>query len=310
LIHLVVFIAAIFVLGGTQTLLTDILNRLLNGSSGDTLLVLTLNGPLAQIIVGVLIGWYFIFFVRSTLNTPRLAEYIITGVAFFIGLIAFVALMTALLQTSGGRGQRIETLIASILPGLLIGGIVWWWRWSGLQKEAKAAVPAAAPVAAPAADVTVVAISGEAGMAQPAVPVVNEARTYLWRKVYLYFYQFVGLVMLLISCVVLLQVVFTQIFGPSSRSGSGNVLADLASPLALLIVGGGLMFYLARVSATDARLSGLSAEEMMRLTLGDAWPTWVPIVLIFGVLPIFIIVLLALLGPSIGNIFNNILGSF
>jgi hypothetical protein len=214
-----------------------------------------------------------------------------------------------LLQTSGGRGQRIETLIASILPGLLIGGIVWWWRWSGLQKEAKAAVPAAAPVAAPAADVTVVAISGEAGMAQPAVPVVNEARTYLWRKVYLYFYQFVGLVMLLISCVVLLQVVFTQIFGPSSRSGSGNVLADLASPLALLIVGGGLMFYLARVSATDARLSGLSAEEMMRLTLGDAWPTWVPIVLIFGVLPIFIIVVLALFGPVFGNIFSNILGS-
>ena len=306
LIHLVVFVGAIFVLFGTQAVLINILGRLLNGSSRDSLLVLTLNGPLAQIVVGALIGWYFFKAVRPTLNIPRLAEYIIAGVAFFMGLIAFVALLTALLQTLGGRGQRIETLIAQILPGLLIGGGVWWWRWSRLQKEAKATVPAAALVAAPAADATVVAISGEAAMAQP---VVNEAQTYLWRKVYLYFYQFVGLIMLLISCVILLQVVFTQILGPSSRSGSGNALADLASPLALLIVGGGLMFYLVRVITTDARLSGLSADELMRRTLGDAWPTWVPIVLIFGVLPIFITVLLALLGPAIGNIFNSISGS-
>ncbi|HEY4720413.1 MAG TPA: DUF5671 domain-containing protein, partial [Anaerolineae bacterium] len=154
---------------------------------------------------------------------------------------------------------------------------------------------------------TVVPTSGEAGVVQPGV---NEARTYLWRKVYLYFFQFLGLIMLLISGVTLLQTLLTQILGASSnRFGSGSTLADLANPLALLIVGGGLMFYMLRVITTDVRLSGLSVEEMMRRTLGDTLPTWIPIMLIFVVVPVFIIVALGLLGPVIGNIFNNILGS-
>ncbi len=281
LIHLVVFSIAIGVIGGLASLLAIILNRLLVFQSSE-LIILTIGAPLASSIVGGLVGWYFIKAVRPTLSSTRLSEYIVAGAADLIGLIALVGLIAAILNALAGQGQRIESIIATILPGLLIGGGVWWWRWRVLQKEA-------------------------------AQPENTEARSYLWRKVYQYLFQFVGLIMVLIGSVVILQQVLSQIMGPATSAFSfapTNLLSTLATPIALVIVGGGTLFYMMRTVSIDARLSNMTVEEMLRHTLGDSLPTWAAILplllLVFFVVPIYLIVILALLGPAIGNVFSNI----
>lgn len=278
LIHFTILGAAILVLGGAQLLLTDILGRLLRGESRG-LLVLSANGPLTSLIVGGLIGWYFFKKVRATLPNPRLSEYIIAGVAFFIGVTGVAWLLNATLQLLGGRGARIEDWIANAGPLLAIGAI-WYWRWSLLQQAV-------------------------------AMATTPEPRHGVWRKVYLYLFQFGGLTLVLIGAVIVLQSLLASLLGQRSFGGyeSANVLYQLAGPLTALIVGCGLMWVLGRVTADDARLSGLTTDELLRQTLGDQTPTWA--LLLFGYLviaPLWVIVILALLGPAIGNVFSNIYG--
>jgi hypothetical protein len=280
LIHLVVLSIALGVLSSFVSLLSILLNRLLVFPSND-LIILSIGGPLGSIIVGGLAGWYFFKVVRPTLSSSRLSEYIIAGAADLIGLIALVGLIGVIINMVAGQSQRIESIIANILPGLLIGGGVWWWRWRLLQKEA-------------------------------ALPENTEARSYLWRKVYQYVFQFIGLIMVLIGSVMILQQVLSQVMGPANSLFSfapTNLLATLATPIALLIVGGGTLFYMLRTVSADARLSNMTIEEMMRHTLGDSLPTWaalLPLILLLLLVPIYLIVILALLGPAIGNIFSNI----
>jgi hypothetical protein len=272
LIHLLVFSATVSALSGAQASLTDILNRLLLGFS-DPLLVLTINGPLASLIVGGLLLLYFFREVRPTLIARRLSEYILAGVALFIAVFGVQMLVAALFQALGGEGPRIEGLIANVLPPLLIGGAFWRWRWVRIEAEA----------------------SGEDGSA---------ARSDLWRKVYLYFYQLVGLALILVGGVALLAGIIAAILG---QPIGGNVLVALSDPLASLLVGSGLLIYMMQIVASDGRLGALSVEEVMQHTLGDATPTWA-IAAVAGVFlgPVFLILALVALGPVINNIFDNI----
>ena len=273
LIHVIVFSAAISALGGAQGVLTDVLSRLLTGFPGD-LLVLTINGPLASFIVGGLLLWYFFKQVRPTLPSPRLSEYILAGVALFIAVLGVVQLIAALFRVLGGQGPRIEVLLANVLPPLLIGGAVWRWRWRWIEAE----------------------VSGAEG---------STARSNLWRKVYLYLFQLIGLVMILVGAVTLLGAIIAAILG---QPLTGNVFSELADPLAFLLAGSGLMIYMLQLVASDARLGALSVEETMRQTLGDTAPTWaIAAVAGFVLGPVFLIVVLAALGPTISNIFNNII---
>lgn len=276
LIHFAVLLAAIRVLGGAQLLLTDILGRLLRGSPRD-LLVLSANGSLSWLIVGGLIAWYFFKFVRATLLNLRLSEYIIAGVAFFIGVAGVAGVVLAIFQFLGGYRTRIEELIVSLVPMLLIGAF-WFWRWSLLQRE-------------------IVTVT------------TSEPRNDLWRKVYLYLFQFGGLTLMLVGGVILLQSIVASILGQPSFAGfeTTNFLYQLSGPLTALIVGFGLMVYLGRITGDDARLSGLTVEEMVRQTIGDHVPTWALFAIVYLIVgPLWVTVLLALLGPAIGNVFSNI----
>ncbi len=286
LIHLVVLSIAFGVISSLVSLLSSILNRVLSVFPSSELIILSIGGPLASIIVGGLVGWYFIKTVQPTLRSTRLSEYIVVGVADLIGLIALVGLISVIINLIAvppqDIGSTIKMIISSILPPLLIGGGVWWWRWTKLQKEA-------------------------------AQPDNAEARTYLWRKVYQYLFQFIGLIMVLIGSVMIFQKVLSQIMGPVTSLfgfGQANLLLDLAAPIALLIVGGGTLFYMMRSVSIDARLSNMTIEEMLRHTLGDSLPTWVAflplVLLVLVVIPIYTIVFLALMGPAIGNVFSNI----
>ncbi len=272
LIHLVVFAATVWALNGAQSALADVLNRLLSGFPADPL-ALTINGPLSLLIVGGLLLWYFFRQVRPTLVMPRLSEYLVAGVAFFIALIAAQQLVAVLFQVLGGQGPRIEALIPMVLPGLLVGGGVWRWRWQRLEAEA----------------------SGAEGGA---------ARSDVWRKVYLYFYHLVGLVMILIGGAALLQTIIAGLLG---QPAPGNALTSQSTPLALLLAGSGVLIYMMQIVASDARLGALPVEDVMRQTLGDGVPTWAIAALVtFVISPLFTIVTLAILGPAIGNIFSNI----
>jgi hypothetical protein len=276
LIHFAVLWGAIMVLGGAQLLLTYILGVLLRGTPRD-LLVLSANTPLTWLLIGGLIAWYFFKFVRVTLLNPRLSEYIIAGVAFFIGVAGVAAVLVGVLQLLGGRGPRIEDLIVNSVPALLVGA-VWFWRWSLLQGEI---------------------VTGT----------TSEPRNDLWRKVYLYLFQFGGLTLMLIGGVILLQSIIASILGQPSFTGfeTTNFLYQLSGPLTALIVGFGLMLYLGRIVAGDARASGLTVEEMVRQTIGDHVPTWALFAIVYLVVgPLWVTVLLALLGPAIGNVFSNI----
>jgi hypothetical protein len=277
LIHATVLGTAILVLGGAQLLLTDILGRLLRGES-RSLLVSSANGALTGLIVGGLIGWYFFKKVRATLPSPRLSEYIIMGVAFVIGVAGVAWLLNATLQLLGGRGARIEDWIINAGPLLLIGAI-WRRRWPRLQQA----------------------------VATAATP---EPRQDVWRTGYLYLFQFGGLTLVLIGAVIVLQSFLASLLGQRGGYESANILYQLAGPLTALIVGFGLMWMLGRITADDARLSGLTGEELLRHTLGDQTPTWA--LLLFGyvvIAPLWVIVILALLGPVIGNVFSNVYGS-
>ncbi|HLF27263.1 MAG TPA: DUF5671 domain-containing protein [Anaerolineae bacterium] len=273
LVHLVVFSAALAALNGAQQVLTDILSRLLQGSGGD-LLVVTIGAPLASLIVGGLLLWYFFSAVRPTLTTARLAEYLIAGIALFIAVFSVQLLIAMLFQVLGGAGPRIENLIVNILPGLLVGGGVWRWRWRGLEAEASGSDSAS-------------------------------ARSYLWRKVYLYFFQLVGLILILAGAVTILQGVIAALLG---QPISGNALSALSLPLSFLLVGSGLLIYMMQLVASDGRLGALSVEQVMQHTLGDSAPTWaIAAVIAFVLGPLLSLALLGLLGPAIGNIFNEII---
>jgi len=256
LIHVVLFSALIASLNGMIAILRDILSRLLMGPRDD-LLVLTLSDPLASLIVGGLLIFYFFRFVRPTLTTPRLAEYLSLGTAFAFLVIVAQQLIASVFQTLAGFGPPIEQWIVSFAPPLLAAGGVWWWRRRWIETDLSGADSAA-------------------------------ARSSLWRKVYLYFYHLVGLVMILFGTVGILQPVIAAIFGQPM----GNALATLADPLAFLLVGLGLLVYLMQQVTSDARLGALSAEQVMQHTLGDNVPTWAiaaailaaltPILLLFG----------------------------
>jgi len=157
-----------------------------------------------------------------------------------------------------------------------MGGAVWRWRWVRIEAE----------------------VSGAEG---------NAARSSLWRKVYLYFFQLVGLVMTLIGATTILQSIIAAILG---QPLSGNLFMLLSTPLAFLLTGSGLMIYVLQIVASDARLGALSVEETVRQTLGDATPTWaIAAVAGFVLGPVFLIVVLAVLGPTISNIFGSIVNS-
>jgi len=237
---------------------------------------LTVSQPLSLLIVGGLLLLYFYREVRPVLASARPSEYLITGTAFFIALATTVQLVSMLLRTLGGQGDRVENLIVSVLPGLLAGSLVWRWRWRGLDREA-------------------------------TDPSGVEARSDVLRKVYLHFYQLVGLLLMLVGGVTILQQIVASLLGQPSF---GNVLVEQSAQLALLIVGGGLMIYVLQIIASDTRLGALSVEDAMRRTLGDTIPTWA-IAAVVGLIvgPFFVIVLLALLGPAIGSIFNNIIST-
>jgi hypothetical protein len=271
LIHLVVLWATLWALNGGQGVLRDLLSRILQGQN-SSLLVVAISAPLSQLIVGGLLLWYFFTQVRPTLTTPRLSEYLIAGAAFFAGLVALSQLVAALLQTLGNQGSRIEELIVNIVPGLLIGGGVWRWRWQVLEAEA----------------------SGPDGSA---------ARSYLWRKVYLYFYHLIGLVSILAGAVVLLQSIIAALLGGTP---SGNLLSDQSVPLSFLLVGLGLMIYMLQLVASDTRLGALSLEQAMRQTLGDEAPTWA-LMALFGFVLVPVIYGLVIF-PIVYPIFLNIIG--
>lgn len=276
LVHIVVFAATVWVLSGALGVLTDILSRLLMGPV-DRLLVLTINGPLASLVVGGLLLLYFFRTVRPTLPSPRLSEYLLAGVALFVGVLGVQQLVTTLFRVLGGQGPSIESIITFTLPPLLVGLAVWRWRWSAIEKDA----------------------AGEDGSA---------ARSYLWRKVYLYFYHLTSLVMILTGAVIILGLIIGAILGqPLTRPFDGNVFSILADPLSLLLVGSGLLIYMMQVVSSDGRLGALSVEEVMRRTLGDSLPTWViAAVVVLVMWPILQVLLLSLAGPIIGNIFSSI----
>ncbi len=256
LIHLVVLAATVWALGGAQSVLQDVLSRLLRGPRSD-LLVLSINGPLSLLITGGLLLLYFFRQVRSTLPTPRLSEYLIAGVALFIAVFSVQSLVAASFHVLSGQGLPIEELIAGIAPGLIAGGGVWRWRWQGLEAEASGADSSA-------------------------------ARSYVWRKVYLYFYQLVGLTMILFGSVSTLQLMISALLGQPFVAPGANVLPVLATPLAFLLTGSGLMIYMMQVVASDGRLGALSVEDVMRQTLGDAAPTWAIAAVVGSVLlPLF-----------------------
>ena len=277
LVHIVVFAATVWALSGTLGVLTDILNRLLMGPI-DRLLVLTINGPLASLIVGGLLLLYFFRAVRSTLPSPRLSEYILAGVALFVGVLGAQQLGATLFRVLAGQGPRIEALITFTLPPLLVGLAVWRWRWAAIEKNA----------------------AGEDSSA---------ARSYLWRKVYLYFYHLTGLVMILIGAVIILAGIVGAILGqPLTGTFDGNLFVLLADPLSLLLVGSGLLIYMMQIVNSDGRLGALAVEEVMRRTVGGSLPTWViAAVVAFVVWPILqFFIFLGVAGPVIGNIFSSI----
>lgn len=271
LIHLVVLWAALWTLGGAISLLTQLLGRALQVLPGGPFLS-QVRAPLSQFGVGGLLLLYFAQQVRRTLPTPRLSEYLIAGAAFFLGTTGTVQFVAALVRTLGGRGDRIEAIISTVLPGLIIGWLVWRWRWRVLDAET----------------------SGPNG---------TEARSYLWRKVYLYFYQLAGLALTLVGGVNLLQQIITAILGQPAGS---NALTAMSDPLAALLVGGGVMIYKMQIAASDTRLGALSLEDTMRQTLGDSTPTWA-IAAAIGVV-IVPIIIIVLLGVSLGGLLGNIIG--
>lgn len=273
LIHVTVLAVVVSVLGSIQEILSDLLGRLLSGFPSG-LFVLSVANALAALIVGGLLVWYFITHVRDTLSSSRLSDYIVSGVAYVILVSTFINILTAIFLGLGGESPRDFTpLIVQIVPPLLVGGVVWRWRWKVLEDEAG---------------------GGDSA----------DARLYLWRSVYLYLYQFIGLVLALVGGVTILQTILTGIFG---QPVFDNLFIILASPLAMLIVGLGMYIYAGRTITSDRVVLALPAEEVMKQTLGDSVPSWaIASVLMFLVVPVLLIGGLAALGPVIGSIFEGI----
>lgn len=274
LIHVFVLSAAISTVSGAQIVLGDILNRLLQGSRTDALLA-TLSAPPASLVVGGLLLAYFFRAVRPTLINTRPSDYLIAGVGFFVAVIGGAQLVAALLQALGGEGERIEALIANIGPPLIAGGALWRWRWRVLEIDTS-----------------------------------PEARSDVWRKIYLHFFQLGGLAMLLAGGVQILSTVISAVLQPPAgppAPGPG-VMASLATPLALLLTGSALMIYTMQTLGSDGRIGALSVEETMQRTIGDRAPTWAIAALVWILMgPVITILALAALGPVIGNIFSSII---
>jgi len=276
LIHLFVFSAAVWALGGAQEVLGDVLERLLFGARGAPLLP-AIAAPLASLTVGGLLIWYFFAQVRATLISARPADTILTGVGLTVAGYGFQQAVAALLRVPGGRGAPIETLIPVVLPPLLIGGAVWRWRWMRLEAETSSADGVS-------------------------------ARDDLWRKVYLYVFQLAGLAMVLAGAVAILTRVIAALLGqPFVVSPADSVMMALSDPLSLLLVGGGLMIYMMRLVAGDSRLGALSVEEAMQRIICGAAPTWaIAVAAVVVLAPLFAIAAAALLGPAFGDLFRLI----
>lgn len=267
LIHITLFVLSISVLNAAQQLLTDVLGRLLLGSSplsfGINLFVVSSAGALGALVVGGLLGWYFFNKVRPTLVSPRLSEYIFSAVAFFIALAGVLDLITSLFLVLGGSvPSNFSSIIVRVVPPLLIGGGVWRWRWTVLEQDAR---------------------SGG-----------NEARLYVWRSVYLYVFQFVGVVFTLIGGTSLLQAILAALLGSPL---SGNVFSAMAMPLAQLLVGLGLIIYMGRTLSSDRVVVSMSLDEIMQYTIGDGLPTWA-----IGSLVIALLVVILAFGFSLFGI--------
>ena len=276
LIHLFVFSAAVWALGGAQDALGDVIERLLLGARGAPL-VPAIAAPLASLTVGGLLIWYFFAQVRATLTSARSADYILTGVGLAVAGYGLQQAVAALLRVPGGRGAPIETLIPAVLPPLLIGGAMWRWRWMRLEAE----------------------LSSADGVS---------ARNDLWRKAYLYVFQLAGLAMILAGAVAILTRVIAALLGqPFMLSPADSVMMALSDPLSLLLVGSGLMIYMMRLVARDHQLGALSAEEAMQRTLGGAAPTWaIAAVAVVVLAPLLAVAVTALLGPAFGDLFRII----
>jgi hypothetical protein len=302
LIHLFVFLAAVWALGGAQDVLGDVLERLLLGARGD-LFSPSLAAPLASLIVGGLLIWYFFGQVRATLSSARPADTILAGVGLAVAGYGLQQAVAALLRVPGGQGAPIETLIPVVLPPLLIGGAVWRWRWMHLEAETRldADPRSRSPERSEgAAEGT----PGPAGSSDGGV----SARNDLWRKAYLYVFQLAGLVMVLAGAVAILTRVIAALLGqPFVGSPAESVMTALSDPLSFLLVGGGLMIYMTRLAARDTRLGALSVEEAMQRIIGGAAPTWaIAAAAVVVLTPLLAIAAAALLGPTFGDLFRII----
>lgn len=276
LIHLFIFSAAVWALGGAQEVLGDVLERLLLGARGAPLLP-AIAAPLASLTVGGLLIGYFFAQVRATLISARPADYILAGVGLAVAGYGLQQTVAALLRVPAGRGAPIETLIPVVLPPLLIGGAVWRWRWRRLEAETSSA----------------------GGVS---------ARNDLWRKAYLYVFQLAGLAMVLAGAVAILTRVITALLGqPFVVSPAESVMMALSDPLSLLLVGGGLMIYMMRLVARDSLFGALSVEEAMQRIIGGAAPTWaIAAAAVVVLAPLLAIAVAVLLGPTFGDLFRII----
>ena len=276
LIYLFVFSAAVWALGGAQEVLRDVLARLLLGARSG-LSSQSLAAPLASLAVGGLLLWYFFAQVRATLISARPTDYILAGVALAVAGYGLQQAVAALLRVPSGRGAPIETLIPVILPPLLVGGVVWRWRWMPLEAETSSADGAS-------------------------------ARSDVWRKAYLYVFQLTGLAMVLAGAVVILTRVMASLLGePFALSPAASAMIGLSDPLSLLLVGGGLMTYMIRLVAGDNRLGAMTAEETMQRTLGGAAPTWaIAAAAVVLLIPPLAVAVAVLLGLTFGELFRII----
>jgi hypothetical protein len=160
-------------------------------------------------------------------------------VAFFIALAGVLDLITSLFFILGGSAPgNFASLLVRIAPPLLVGG-VWRWRWMVLEQDARAGG--------------------------------NEARLYVWRSVYLYAYQFIGVAFTLVGVTSILRAIIIALLG---QPLTGNVFLAMAMPLAQLLVGLGLIIYMGRTLGSDRMVMSLSLDEIMQHTIGDALPTW------------------------------------
>lgn len=237
-LYVAVLIAVLAAVTNATIILAGLFRRLLELPSQGSA-----QGPL-PIIAGMAVLWaYHAYVLRGDAGLAgeaprqagvrRLYLYLVAAVglaAFLVGLSGDISvLIRSLVGETFGSGLREQ--LAWFTAALIAGLPVWILPWRRAQIGAETSGPAGA-----------------------------EDRQSVVRKIYLYFYLFVGTMTVLSSAVYIVSRLLSLVLG---ERGAGNLLGDLGQAIAFSLIAMGIWLYHGSALRGDGRLS--RREQTARL---------------------------------------------